>query len=569
MYDITKLAKTELKLFYTVLTVLLSTTLLMANRTIAESVAPVEKLAQNSSTSTKSPPESSTQTDKNLELIEQYNLLPSIPIAQVTSVSQFSDVQPTDWAFQALQSLVERYGCIAGYPNGTFRGNRALTRYEFAAGLNACLDRVHELIATATSDVVKKEDLATLQRLQEEFAAELATLRGRVDTLEVHTAELEAHQFSPIVKLVGEAIFSVSGFTGGSTTLRDDRGKVLTTNAESASNVAFSDRLRINFNASFTGQDLLNIRFQPNNTTSFAGNTLTGTNQTRLGFDGNNGNAAVISRLFYQFPVFGQRGRIFIGAVNTPDDFLNTISPYEGPGTGSISRFGLRSPIYRIGNTNTSVGFDYNFTDKIQISGLYGVPQAANSSPKNGLFNGTFAATGQISLKPTKTLDVALTYVHAYLSDGNLNTSTGSFLADNIGDSQPTNADSYGLEATWRIPPRFTFTSWVNYTAANQTSGRGAAESFNYMTFLGLSKAFSKSNELVFGFGQPPKLTGVQGKGVGGSERDTSYQIESFYKIHMSDHLLITPGFIYIINPENNSTNNNIFVGVLRTTFTF
>lgn len=72
-------------------------------------------------------------------------------IAQVTSVSQLSDVQPTDWAFQALQSLVERYGCIAGYPNGTFRGNRALTRYEFAAGLNACLDRVNELIATVTS----------------------------------------------------------------------------------------------------------------------------------------------------------------------------------------------------------------------------------------------------------------------------------------------------------------------------------------------------------------------------------------------------------------------------------
>lgn len=60
-------------------------------------------------------------------------------MAQVTSVSQLSDVQPTDWAFQALQSLVERYGVIAGYPDSTFRGNRALTRYEFAAGLNAPL----------------------------------------------------------------------------------------------------------------------------------------------------------------------------------------------------------------------------------------------------------------------------------------------------------------------------------------------------------------------------------------------------------------------------------------------
>jgi len=97
--------------------------------------------------------------------------------AQVTSVSQLSDVQPTDWAFQALQSWL-RYGCIAGYPDGTYRGNRALTRYEFAAGLNACLDRVNELIAAATSELVTRE----IWLLKEEFAAELATLRGRVDT---------------------------------------------------------------------------------------------------------------------------------------------------------------------------------------------------------------------------------------------------------------------------------------------------------------------------------------------------------------------------------------------------
>ncbi|MEY3332012.1 MAG: hypothetical protein RLZZ176_312 [Cyanobacteriota bacterium] len=96
-------------------------------------------------------------------------------ISQVTSVSQLSDVQPGDWAFQALQSLVERYGCMAGYPNATYRGNRALSRYEFAAGLNACLDRVNELIATATGDAATKQDLATIQKLQEEFAAELAT----------------------------------------------------------------------------------------------------------------------------------------------------------------------------------------------------------------------------------------------------------------------------------------------------------------------------------------------------------------------------------------------------------
>src|SRR6478672_2923523 len=116
--------------------------------------------------------------------------------AQVTSVSQLSDVRPTDWAFQALQSLVERYGCIAGYPDGTFRGNRAMTRYEFAAGLNACLDQVTELIQGGSRNLATREDLASVQRLQEEFAAELATLRGRVDALEARASELEANQFS-------------------------------------------------------------------------------------------------------------------------------------------------------------------------------------------------------------------------------------------------------------------------------------------------------------------------------------------------------------------------------------
>jgi ubiquinone biosynthesis protein UbiJ len=123
---------------------------------------------------------------------------------QVTSVSQLSDVRSTDWAFQALQSLVERYGCIAGYPDGTYRGNRALTRYEFAAGLNACLDQVTKLIGSSTANIVTQEDLAVLQRLQEEFAAELASLRGRVDALEARTSELEANQFSTTTTLNGE-----------------------------------------------------------------------------------------------------------------------------------------------------------------------------------------------------------------------------------------------------------------------------------------------------------------------------------------------------------------------------
>ncbi|MEB3273889.1 MAG: iron uptake porin, partial [Prochlorothrix sp.] len=150
----------------------------------------------------------SAQELSDSETLSQINEYTSVEsdMGQLRSVNQLSDVRPTDWAYQAVRSLVERYNCVAGYPDGTFRGSRAMTRYEAAALVNACMDTVNDLIAAATADLVTKEDLAVLQRLQEEFQAELATLRGRVDSLEARTAELEANQFSTTTKLGGGAL---------------------------------------------------------------------------------------------------------------------------------------------------------------------------------------------------------------------------------------------------------------------------------------------------------------------------------------------------------------------------
>ena len=124
-------------------------------------------------------------------------------LEQVTSITQFSDVYPTDWAYQALSNLIERYGCVAGYPNGTYRGNRAMTRFEAAALLNACLDRVTEV----TDE---------LKRLMKEFEKELAILKGRVDGLEARVGELEATQFSTTTRLKIRADFVVgaNSYTG-------------------------------------------------------------------------------------------------------------------------------------------------------------------------------------------------------------------------------------------------------------------------------------------------------------------------------------------------------------------
>ena len=169
-----------------------SSQLNQANNLLAQQV-PDERVRTTDSTST-------------LEQINRY----SNSQDQVTNVSQLSDVSPGDWAYEALRSLVERYGCIAGYPDGTFRGNRATTRFEFAAGLNACLQQVERLIAASTEGFVTREDLETLQRLVQEFEAELATLGTRVDDLEGRVAFLEDHQFSTTTKLDGEVIFAIN-----------------------------------------------------------------------------------------------------------------------------------------------------------------------------------------------------------------------------------------------------------------------------------------------------------------------------------------------------------------------
>ena len=128
--------------------------------------------------------------DLNMDGVNKY----ASSSEQVTSITQFSDVQPTDWAYQALSNLIERYGCVAGYPNGTFRGKHSLSRWEAAALLNACLDRVTEI----TDE---------LRRLMKEFEKELAITKARVDGLEAKVGELEATQFSTTTKLTGVVRF--------------------------------------------------------------------------------------------------------------------------------------------------------------------------------------------------------------------------------------------------------------------------------------------------------------------------------------------------------------------------
>ncbi|MEH2463680.1 iron uptake porin [Nostoc sp.] len=498
--------------------------------------------------------------------------------SQVTSVSQFSDVQPTDWAFQALQSLVERYGCIAGYPNSTYRGNRALTRYEFAAGLNACLDRVNELIATATADLVTKQDLATLQRLQEEFSAELATLRGRVDSLEARTAELEANQFSTTTKLVGEAVFAVSDAFGGST---GDNNKSV-----------FQDRVRLDLQTSFTGRDVLHTRLAAGNAQAFslrdnAGNpinTAEGTQTFEVSGTGN--NSVKIDRLTYEAPI--GPAQVYIAAsggrhshyaaVNNPYFFDTT----DG-GNGALSTFASESPIYRIGGgagiaLNLPLGKGGGILGNSSITAGYLASQANTPTLGSGLADGDYAALGQLNFSVGDRLALAATYVHGYSAAGGFlfnsgSTSDGTFGDIQVGTGQAnilsttngSSSNSYGVEAAFRPSDKLSISGFVSY---HNITGFGANDDFDAWSYgvgVALPDFGKKGNVLGLFAGVEPYSFNRPGF-VG---NDKPYHFEGFYKYRVSDNVSVTPGVIWLTSPGQNSDNDDAFIGTLRTTFSF
>jgi hypothetical protein len=517
-------------------------------------------------------PEDQGKTTSVKDLVDSTQLQ-----SQLTSVSQLSDVRPTDWAFQALQSLVERYGCIAGYPNGTYRGNRALTRYEFAAGLNACLDQVNQLIAAATGELVTKEDLATIQKLQEEYAAELQTVRGQVDALEARTATLEAQQFSTTTKLRGEAIFAAAGVFGDTRARNSDQ---ISANSPAATrlddNFIFSDRVRLNFDSSFTGKDRLRIRLQARNTTSF--NTgVTGTNQTRLGFDGNESNNVSASVVAYRFPLSAST-RVHIGAqgLEYVDEVPTLSRNFDSSGSGAISRFGRYNPVYRAAE-GTGILINHKFNDAITLSAGYIVPSgiANDPTPGRGLFDGSYAALAQLTFQPTPQLGLGLIYGNSYYTGGSgVTGSTGTGFANNPFNGARTSVNSYSVAANYKLSSSFVISGWggyINAKAENTAQAGREADIWNWAVQLGFPDFGGEGNFAGIVFGAPPYVASNQF--VSGAsrrtDRDISYHLEAFYRYKLNDNIAITPGFITIFNPEGNSSNPTSYVGVVRTTFTF
>ncbi|MBD1809008.1 iron uptake porin [Microcoleus sp. FACHB-SPT15] len=514
-----------------------------------------------------------SDTSEVLEQINQYNNPGGESLDQVTNVTQLSDVSPGDWAYEALRSLVERYGCIAGYPDGTFRGNRATTRYEFAAGLNACLQQVERLIAASVEGFVTREDLETLQRLVQEFEVELATLGTRVDDLEGRVAFLEDHQFSTTTKLNGEVIFAISDLFGGDEVDVDTDGDGdddASVGLDFDDNTVFQDRVRLNFDTSFTGKDRLRTRLQARNVATFEALTSNGlTREGRLGFEGNEGNDIQLDILGYRFPVGPAVVQIYANGAGL-DDLATTVNPLDSSGSGSISRFGQRNPIYRVGDQNAGAGITFAPSSLLRVDLGYLSGEAEDPSEGAGVFNGNYSAIAQVTFQPAEFFRIAATYIHSYDND-NLRHGTGS-LASQVDVNRPLVANSYGVEASFAFSPQLVLSGWAGYTDVIVLE-TGNADVWNYGATLAINDLGTEGSTLGFVVGMEPKLTGASSTvgSILGTRRDddTGLHVEGFYKLKVSDNIAITPGVIWLTAPGHDEENEDIFVGTIRTTFTF
>lgn len=508
-------------------------------------------------------------------------------MAQVTSVSQLTDIQPTDWAFKALQSLVKRYGCIQGYPNKTYRGNRAITRYEFAAGVNACNDRINELIATSTTDLVRNVDLLALQKLQQEFATELATLRSRVDAVEASTAQLEQQQFSTTTKFNAEAVFAVANVFG------QDSDK---------NNTVLQERAYLNFVTSFTGKDqlvtTLAVGNTPQNITAFnlpgvklggelPVSTAEGTLTHQSG--GNLNNSFYLYALEYRFPVGDRATAILEGYAGVTYYIAQTFNPYLDYldyGKGAISAFGQRSPIYRLG-AGPGIGLNYKLTDTLTLTGVYLSDSFAanNPSPGRGFFQGGYTALGQLGWNPTKNFGIGLTYVNNYFRPGDFGFNnygglqvTGTAVANTLSGQtnlflisqpeQPVAMNSYGVELSDQLSPKFAIGGWfgASYT---RLIGRGDGEILYYALTLAFPDFGKKGSLLGFVVGAEPYLTHFNGGNPQPFKTDIPLHVEAFYQYQVTPGIALTPGLIWLTAPNQDNSNGSDVIATLRTTFTF
>ncbi|MBV6627421.1 MAG: carbohydrate porin [Rivularia sp. (in: Bacteria)] len=474
-----------------------------------------------------------------LPLSPSFSSSPSQILAQQTSVDELSDVKPTDWAYQALKSLIERYGVITGLPDGTFKGNRAVTRYEFATGLAAALDKVEDAIATSISDRYIQQDKITLRRLQKEFAQALRDLRTRLNDIDSRSSELQANQFSTTTKLKGQQIVG----------LTDGRG----------ANFTVVSRTRLTFETSFSQKDLLVTQLESGNNGGDAVGLAQKEDGNLLGSAGSLANAGGLDftdveddvklrRLHYTLRPSADLA-VTVGTKMSPRDFIDGNRYANNEAVDFSSGIFLNNPLIvqnridRNGGAGAAVVWKPN--SKLAFRSLYIAGDADSSSENKGFFGDPHQASAELEYTFSDKLTLKLQYTNAEIENTDinaygvnaeyaLNRNTGIFGRLGIGDYQGFNTS---INQDLDLNP----VSW--------TLGVGLRNIGIPGTIAGVA------------VGQPFVTDGV------GNATQTNF--ETFYNLQVSDNISFTPAISLVINPDNDSDRGTIWQTTLRSTFSF
>lgn len=495
--------------------------------------------------------------------------LASTSLAQIVTVDELSDVRTTDWAHKALEKLVNRYNCLVGYPDGSFLGNQPLSRFEFAAGLHACLDSLR-----TQAIPLSEEELQLVERLQSTFAADLLVLDRRLNSLDTRIERLEDQKFSPSTKLSGQLVVGLQGRTDNAADffpvdgVRDleDPG----TNVNLITNAQLSLVSKLSPRSFF----LIGLAGGDGSTAPRLNNDVT------LSFEADSNNNVEISDLSYRH-IIGDSFSVIAGTngVNAVNVFRGT-NRVEGAGFGSLSAFAQRNPVINVGAGSGGIGFDWQINPRVSLQSVY---SASNAS--SDLFGDGTSVAAQLVATPVDELDIAFHYVNAHSPFGVLGTGVGDdqVAVLNTADLRvPLNTNAFGATVAWDISPNVTLGGWFGYTNSSISDQPGNVETTNWMTSLTVSDLFGEGNLAGLYVGQPPKITNSDlplgsnipnllagGPGSSGGQPGTTTHIESFFRYSISKNVFITPGVIAILNPANTPDSESIVIGVIRTTMVF
>jgi hypothetical protein len=493
---------------------------------------------------------------------------------------------------QQYSLLLRLQQCYTSSPN--FTTKPPTNRRKFAIALQSVIDRILD-----SKVAIAPPDLAAIEDLKTAFTPELATLPDRAigkksadlfansqiyvsgrscvsnclpnnmyTILSIPAKISNTQPAEPITptattypigtKLSGEIL--LSGVAIGGTPIEDED------NNDRRINSGY--RARLNINTSFTGFDRLRIRFQQSDVSGV--NRVTGSDMSRLSYQGNTRGEVVLNRLEYRWSI-DKKTEIFATAKGgNLAHFGDVLNPHLDSGSeGTISRFGVRNPIYRQGR-----GAGFGITHKLGNSVTLGLGYLAEDADKidKGLFGGAYGAIAQITYKPSSQFGIGVNYIKSF---NRLDTNTGSDRANDPFDdnSNAIAADAVGLQSSVQLSPNVYLGGWAGFTRAQAMDlpGKPTANVFNWAATLSIVDWGVKDSLAGIIIGQPPKVTDNQFRvnGTSFSDPDTSWHLEAFYRLPIAENIATTAGILVITNPDHNAANDTTYMGVIRTSIKF